>query len=322
MTQQSKARGDGEEEKPPEKISIKIAQVETKRVLAIVAHLNQIVRTAVKDDKFLRPTEMDQAELLLAAASLRALFFDDTPKPILLSFLEDHGVDLEIEALETNLGLILLSKLLPEDGHVSDLLMSCLLDPEHRARMPIDKRTQGMIVFQDRKGLESMLRRADLWAPTRDQDETINSGLSPFTNGGPGQLLDLCRRRVPIGEWGRVTVGYLKHLRIDRKNIVSYVANKLGGVHYDSTRRPAKLEDADQFRALATGYDWDDQSLMHAGFVAVGLACIEVVNTPQLMMLRQDCAGLYAGRQDRLIKALDEIVAAKGGAQAGEETND
>lgn len=314
MPQQSETP-EGEEEASSEKISVKITQTETKRVLAILAHLNQIVRTAVKDDKFLRPTEMDQAELLLAAGSLRALFFDDTPRPILLSFLADHGINIEIEALETNVGLILLSKLLPEDGHVSDLIVSCLLDPEQHARMPIDKRTQGMIFFQDRKGLESMLKRPDLWAPTRDQDEAINSGLSPFTNGGPGQLLDLCRRRVPLNEWGRVTIGYLKHLRIDRRNIVNYVANKLGGVHYDSTRRPTKLEDADQFRALATGYDWDDQSLMHAGFVAVGLACIEVVNTPALMMLRQDCARLYAGRQDRLIKALEEAIAAEGGGR-------
>ncbi len=288
---------------------IRVSQADSKRVLAILAHLNQLARAAVRDDRFLRPVEMEPTELLLAAASLRALFFDDTPRPMLLSFLEDNGIELEIEAIETNLGLILLSQLLPEEGHISDELAGCVLDPEHHERMPLEKRIQALLFFEDRRGLESMMKRPDLWAPTREQDAAINSGLTPLMGEGPGQLIDLKRTRVPLGAWGRVRIGYLKTIPIDRRNIVSYVANKLGGVHYESGRRPKDTSDVTQFKALATAYDWDDQALMHAGFVAVGLACIEVLHTPAIVALRNDLARFHATRQARLVDALKSALA-------------
>lgn len=301
-------RGDGAGPGQP-KPEIAVSHADSKQLLAILAHINQLARAASKDNRFLRPVEMDPTELLLAAASLRALFFDDTPRPMLLGFLEDHGLSFDIEAIETNLGLILLSQLLPEDGHISDELAGCILDPEHHERMPLEKKVQVMAFHTDARGLESMMKRPDLWAPSREEDVAINSGLTPYMGEGPGQLIDLRRTRVPLKDWGRVRLGFLKTIPIDRKNIISYVANKLGGVHYDSKRRPADTNDATQFKALATGYDWDDQALMHAGFVAVGLACIEVLYTREIVALRNDFARFHAMRQSRLTKALEEALA-------------
>lgn len=293
-----------------ERTSIKLSHAETKRALAIFAHLKQIMRTATEGGRLKRPVEMDQAELVLASASIRALFFDDTPQ--LITFLNQHELHFQIEAMESNLGLILLSELLPEPGHVSDELVACLYDPEKREQFPLDKPSAVVIVHESRHGLESMLDGHALWAPTREEDIAINSSLSAFTNVGPMQLLELCRRSVDIRDWGSLRVGYLKSLRIDRRNLITYVANKLGGVHYDSKRRPAKLEDADQFRALATSYDWDDQSLMHAGLVATGVACSELVLVPELRQLYEELGRLLASRQRSLIKMGEQALSARG----------
>lgn len=291
------------------KVSIEISQAETKRVLALVAHLKQIIRTATDGDRFRRPVEMDQAELVLASASLRALFFDDSPQ--LITFLDQHHLSFQIEAMESNLGLILLSELLPEPGHISDEFVGCLIDPERRERCAVDSPSTVLIVHPDRRGFESMLRGYKLWVPTKDEDIGINSGLTPFSNTGPMQLLELCRRSVDIRRWGGLRIGYLKNLRIDRRNLITYVANKLGGVHYDSKRRPANLEDADQFRALSSGYDWDDQSLVHAGLVATGLACIEVLLVPEIRNLYADLQHLLTKRQQRLIEAGERAMASE-----------
>lgn len=288
--------------------NITVSLAETKRVLAIVAHLNQIVRTAADGNNVRRPIEMDHAELLLAAASIRALFFDDTPKPMLLEFLDMHGLEIQIEAIESNLGLILLSRLLPEPGHISDWLGMALLGVNEAAGLRLDEETELLAFYEDWRGLEAIRQRPDIWVPNKEQDAQINSGLTHLTNVGPSQMLTICRRRVPLSEWGRVRVGFLKDRRIDRRNLISYVANKLGGVHYDSTRLPPGTEDAEQFKVLATGYDWGEKTLMHAGLVAVALACIEIVNTPELMVLRADLRDLYAKRQTLITAKLEEAL--------------
>ncbi len=291
--------------------NITITHAETKRVLAVVAHLNQIVRTAVVGDKVLRPTEMDHAELLLSAASLRALLFDDTPKPILLEFLDTHGLDIQIDAIETNLGLVLLSQLLPEPGHVSDVVGAALLGSNEGDRLPLDQETPMLFLFEDWAGLEQLQKRPDLWVPTKEQDATLNTWLTHASNVGPLQMLRLCRRRVSLKDWGGVRIGFLKDRRIDRRNLISYVANKLGGVHYDSKRKPKNLDDAEQFAVLASAYDWGDQSLMHAGLVAVALACIEIVTTPELMALRADFSRLYDKRQKLIAEKLGDALRAR-----------
>lgn len=80
------------------------------------------------------------------------------------------------------------------------------------------------------------------------------------------------------------------------------MANKLGRVHYDSKRLPPDLEDRTQYRALATAYDWDNQSIMHAGLVMVGLACIEILNAPAIRDLLHELEDFHLRRQDRLMR--------------------
>lgn len=288
--------------KPPAPV-IEVSQADTKLLLAIRTHLSQLVRAAMNETKtgFKKPVEMDQGELLLASASLRALFFDGQ-KPLLLGWLADHGVDIDVCTVQTNIGLILLSELLPEPGHISEYIAGCVFLPELMEKVPLDTPTQLLIAYQDRKGFEEVLRRGEVWAPTRAQDVEINSGLTHISNVGPMQLLTLTRRIVPLSEWGNVRIGYLKNVPITRRNLLEYVANRLGGVHYDSNRTPRDPTDLAQFRVLASAMDWDDQSLMHAGFVAVGIACVEILFAPGVLKLFHDCDRVLVDRQKRLIE--------------------
>jgi hypothetical protein len=283
---------------------VRVSQADTKWLLAIRAHLNQLIRTAMTPDRkaYRSPVAMDQSELLLSSASLRALFFDHSPKPLLMGLLAPHDIKFEIETLETNLGLVLLSQLLPQEGHVSDYLVECLLHPERDQNTPLDQSTQVLIVEPSSIGLESMLQRSKVWEPTREQDAKINSALSGNTNVGPMQLLNVTRRIVDLGDWGNVRLGYLKNVAITRRNIIEYVANRLGGVHYNSNRTPRDPDDLAQFRVLATAMDWDDRALMHAGFVAIGLACVEVLQSKGMVDLYYQCCDCLAERQQALFE--------------------
>jgi hypothetical protein len=243
---------------------------------------------------------MDHADLLLCSASFRALFFDDNP--MLLRFATTHQLTIEIECLETNLALLLLSWLTPDEGHVSDFLMQVLLDSKMRDLYALDKTYQAFCFFEDGKGFESVLRRPNIWVPSSAADEKINSALGISNLGAPAQLLDIKRRRVPLEEWGKVRIGYLKEIAINRRNLLTYVANKLGGVHYDSKRLPMDPEDATQFTVLATAYDWDNQAIMHAGLVAVAMACIELINTPEIVGLVPALQTFHAERHQRLMR--------------------
>jgi hypothetical protein len=78
---------------------------------------------------------MDQGDLLLASASFRALFFDENP--VLLDFLEHHQIDSQIEFLETNVLLFLLSAYVPDDVHVSDFFAEILLDENMAEAFPL-----------------------------------------------------------------------------------------------------------------------------------------------------------------------------------------
>ena len=71
--------------------SIGISRKEAKQALALLAHLRQICRTAIRPDgKFHRPVAMDQADLIIASVSLRVLMFDE--EPLLLTFAQKHGM--------------------------------------------------------------------------------------------------------------------------------------------------------------------------------------------------------------------------------------
>jgi hypothetical protein len=283
---------------------IEMAQADTKRALALFAHLRQIFQTARWDGKggMRRPTHMDHADLLLSAASMRALFFDNRGQPIALTFLREHDIAVEMEVLETNVNLLLLSALVPDDWHVSDFLVDILLNPDMEDKFPVDQTRQTMYCFTDGKGFETVSQRPDLWVPTWVDDEQINSGVGISNLGAPAQLMNVTRRRVPLQQWGDIRIGYLKNISIRRRNLLTHVANQLGGVHYDSKRLPRDEKDRTEFQALSVSYDWDHQAIMHAGLVTVGLACIEIAAADKLFGLTQALGDFHVRRQQRLLK--------------------
>jgi len=182
-------------------IPLSITRAESKRALALLAHLRQIARTISHKGKLLRPTEMDHADLLLCSASLRALLFDD--KPILFGFMKSHGLLIEIEATETNLGLAFLSKLVPGEGHVSDILIQILLSPQIRDGFPLDQKKQPLFLYEDATGFGSISQRPEIWYPKNVENREINS--PPVLAGKtPHQLLDITRRRVSLVDWAKM----------------------------------------------------------------------------------------------------------------------
>lgn len=279
--------------------TLSITRAESKRALALLAHLRQIARAISYEGRLLRPTEMDQGDMLLCSASLRALLFDD--KPILIGFMKHHDLSIEIETTETNLGLAFLSKLVPGEGHVSDMLIQVLLNPEVRDGFPLDQRKQPFFVYEDATGFESISQRPEIWYPKDTENKAINA--PPILAGkNPHQLLDITRRRVQVAEWGKVRVGFLREIAITRRNLVTYVANEMGGVHYDPNRLPANMEDATQFKVLRTQYDWENDAIMHAGLVGVAVCCIELLANPDILGLLNVLEKFHAQRQERLMK--------------------
>jgi hypothetical protein len=208
---------------------------------------------------------------------LRALLFDD--KPVLIDFMKHHGLSIEIEATETNLGLVFLSKLVPGEGHVSDMLIQVLLNPEIREAFPLDQKKQPFFLYEDAIGFESISQRPDIWYPKDVDNRQINS---PPVLAGKNlhQLVDITRRR----------------------NMVTYVANELGGVHYDPNRLPANAEDATKFKVLRTQYDWENDAIMHAGLVGVAVCCIELLTNPDILGLLNAMEKFHDQRQERLMK--------------------
>jgi hypothetical protein len=283
----------------PEIPTLPITRAESKRALALLAHLRQIARTISAEGKLLRPTEMDHADLLLCSASLRALVFDD--KPILIGFMKGQGLSIEIEATETNLGLAFLSKLVPGEGHVSDMLIQVLLNPQIRDGFPLDQKKQPFFLYEDAAGFESISQQPEIWYPRNVANREINS--PPVLAGkNPHQLVDITRRRVSLADWGKVRIGFLREIAITRRNLVTYVANELGGVHYDPNRLPANTEDATQFKVLRTQYDWENDAIMHAGLVGVAICCIEFLTNPDILGLLNAMEKFHAERQERLMK--------------------
>lgn len=290
---------------------IGVTQAESKRALALIAHLRRIFDTVfVEEGRVVHPLGMDQADLLLCSASLRTLFFDDTPSPILLDFLTQHGIDVEIETFETDLAMLFFSQVEPKDaGHVCDLCLSLLFDQESRDYFELDK-AQPIVIATDGASnvYTSLEKRPEVWRPTVDESKRINSHVGFSNLGGPSQLVTITRKRVPISEWGNTRLGFLKGKPIRRRNIICYVANKLGGVHYDSTRLPAGEEDRSEFKILAQAYDWEKQAIMHAGLVAVAIACIEIAAHPQVAEVLKALRKFDHERQARLLRGESPVL--------------
>ena len=283
-------------------LQIKITQAESKQTLALLAHFRRIFETCIYDSRVLTPIDMDQADLLLAAGSFRALLFDHECK-ILLEFLNRHQIDACVDAYDSNLNLFLLSWLVPDDHHVSDFLAQLILDKEMQERFPEGVLKQFFVAFSDGKGFEILKERREFFRLTeQEQEHTFGGGIGISNLGGPTQLISLTRRRVSLADWGNLRIGYLKSIPITRKNLLCFVANRLGGVHYDSTRSPPDPDDKRQYEALTSIYDWKQQAIMHAGLVGVALACIEFVKVPEFMELAIALDRFHHLRQERLMK--------------------
>jgi hypothetical protein len=245
--------------------------------------------------------EMDQAELLMCAASLRALFFDDSPSPILIDFLQTHNVPFEVEAFETDLAMLLFAQVGPrESGHITDFFMELFFGTAFAGQFLLDVPHKSFGSFGG--GLEnygSLPQRPEVWLPT---PESIPDTMYPvgFSADGPHQFYTVTRRIVSVEDWGNLTIGYLKGIPIRRKNIITYVANKLGGVHYDASRLLSKKDVKAEFKILSEAYDWESEAVMHAGLVVVALACIEVCNNGTLATLLFACEDFETERVNRL----------------------
>lgn len=272
------------------------------KMLAIFAHLQNIISTATQhDESILLPKQMDHAKLLLASSSLRALFFDKNP--ILLSLLKDNEIDFNIECIETTLNLFLMSIFNVSDNHASDCLARILIDEKIKNEFPVDEKKQAFLFHEGRNVFDGIEDRPEIWKPTDEEDnEEINSGMSISNHSTPCQVFYLSRKNTSIFEWGNVPIGYLKDIRITRENIITFTANKLGGVHYDSSRLPLDSKEKNAFKILSTAYDWNNKSIMHAGLVAVGLACVELTKSRLLHGLMQSSADFYQKRLSNLCK--------------------
>ena len=292
------------------KKTIGVTQAESKRVLALIAHIRRLFETVLTTEgKYRHPLHMDQADLLLCSASLRTLFFDDSPSPILIDFLTQHVIDVSIETFETDISMLFFAQVAPQSqGHASDICLELLFDKEMRESCVLNQPTEIMLVIDGPNYIYSdLMKHPDIWRPTEEEALRLNLSLGSSNRDAPSQLVSVTRRRVPIQEWGAVRFGYLKGIPIHRRNIINYVANKLGGVHYDSKRLPISNKDRAEFKLLSQAYDWNKQAVMHAGLTAVGIACTEIVMLPQISEILLTLQDFESDRHARLLRG-DPVV--------------
>lgn len=285
---------------------LQITQADSMQAVAIIGHMRQILRTVSANGRVRRPVYADHSEVLLASAAMRALFFDDSPAPMLISFLDLHGKSLAVEALETDSSMLLLSVI--EHGHarhISDFFTDIMLNPSTREQFQIDEPHPFVCVLQEGDPrIKEIASHEHIWAPGPGIEALENNSLGYQPDTGICQFSRVTRRLVELKDWGSVRIGFLREKSITRRNVACYVANKLGGVHYDSTRLPTAQSDADEFRKLAIAYDWDQQAVMHAGMIAITLMCIELVHMPWYAELLSSLELFHQRRQERLINGL------------------
>jgi hypothetical protein len=286
------------------KINIRISQAESKRVPALVAHLRQVVRAATcADGRIPRPVHLDHMEVLLAAASLRALLFDDTPSAQLIDFTRTHNLQIEVETVSTTSAMLLYSEVTPgKELHLSDLIASVLLDPEVRKDFKEEEPHEFISVIQEDCDVVRQLGEEQRrWAPiSPDYMTKTESSVGHQPGTGIFQYAHITRKYVPLEHWGNEVVGMLAEIPIRRRNIICYVANKLGGVHYDSNRLPAKDADAREFKVLAEALDWKAEAVVHAGLILVFLSCVELIRTERIKDLYFSLLDFHERRQLRL----------------------
>ena len=242
---------------------------------------------------------MDHRDLLLSSASLRALFFDNGAKPILIDFIDRYEIDIEIKSFETNLSMVLFAQMEPSSkGHISSYFYEFLLDSKLHESYELNQKQSLVISCEDKDSYEKIRARPDIWQP-KINDE-VGYGLGFCQEDKPLQLIHIKKKKVKLQQWGNLQIGYLKNIPIKRRTIISYVANQLCGVHYNAELIKKHEKDKNEFEVLAEAYDWNQESKMHAGFVCVGLACIELARTASLISLYNYLSEYYLAKVKKL----------------------
>lgn len=181
-------------------------------------------------------------------------------------------------------------------GLTRPIFLDVLMKEDCRSHFELDVEKEYLLAHTDAKIFQSIMRNPELWVPESNNFPSI--GVSNYN--APSQLAGIIRRNVPLSLWGGVQIGNLKDIPIRRESILCYVANRLGGVHYDSGRFPGDKAQLNEFRAIARVMDWEEQAFMHAGLVAVGICCAEFVRIPEIQELHRLLNDFHFKRQERL----------------------
>ncbi len=200
--------------------------------------------------------------------------------------------------------------LLSLEGNITDGLAEILFSGELGGKkFPLEKREQMLFAYDEEGIAEKLEPHTALWSPDKADDEiNFPPGLASMSRKdstntkGLMQLVDITHRRVEAELWGEVRIGFLKDRPIRRRNLLTYVANKLGGVHLDSKRFPPDPSDEKEFRALASMYDPDFKAIMHGGLVATGMACLEFALEPRVHELLRAVRKFLSERPTQLLK--------------------
>ena len=286
-----------------EAITIKIPQRHIFLARAISAHLNRIWQTVFCNGRVLRPIEMDQDSLLLASASLRTLVFGNSPGDgILLKFFKEHNIDAKVHTVSTDLNLLFMSHFFPNDDHISSLLAQIAINPDSiSTEGPMPLTGEFFFAIANPEVVQDQMKNLNLWMPTSSECPDYGLGISPT---GPAGLVRYTRHSSKLDDWGNQRIGILKSTEIRKSNIIQFAANKLGGVHYDSSRIPSREDDRNQYKILSTVYDWDYQSIIHAALIATALISLELFTSSEVIMLRENLPKFLNDRQARLMAGM------------------
>lgn len=281
--------------------TIGIKQKDWGRAMALRAHLSVLFETVVirRDGKsgVLHPLNLDPGKVLLLAASLRALMFDQSGEPLLLNFLAQHAIALEVSSFEGDFAMMFYSQIKPaDDGHLTDFLFPFLAgDKELAEGFPKDEYCEFFFGLKDHIP-NSLKGRFDVWSPRKRLAQHSAVGLA--NDDYMVQLCHITRKTVPITEWGDLSVGYLKDIPIRRRSVIEYAANRIGGVHYDLAHHTRV---SNEFRMLSQAYDWEHQALCNGALVATAVCAIELAMTRELQQIFGSLMQAELSRRERLL---------------------
>lgn len=283
--------------------TIPIKQEDWGRALALRSHLMVLFETVLTESEgnmtFRHPLTLDPGRVLLTAASLRAMLFDDTGEPLLLSFLKRYNLDLTINSFDGDFAMLFYSQTNPaEDGHLTDFLFQFLLAENEQKVFPEGELKEFLFGAQGQVSA-SLKTRFDVWAPKDKWAQ--HSAIGPANEDYMVQLCHITRRYTPAHEWGALPLGRLKDISIRRQRVVEYAANYLGGVHYDSDHHTNDPTKQNEFRMLSQAFDWEHQSGMHGILVALAICAIEIASAPSLFALFRALLTGESNRRDRIL---------------------